>query len=419
MMLPQTLFPPYHANPIEPRAIPERLLHPQEKQEYLHRLNQQKKSIQQAFSVPFQFEVLFTDGLFKEDNPLLVSLLRGPGPPKVLFVLDDGVAAAHPGLQDQIKTYIVKHSTSVLFCAEPLLVPGGEEAKNDPRHLQSVLEAINDGCIDRHSFVVAIGGGAVLDMVGFASAIAHRSVRHIRVPTTVLSQNDSGVGIKNGINAFGKKNFLGTFSPPFAVINDSRFLSTLNNRDWRSGIAEAIKVALIKDYAFFEQIEEDVPLLVARNMPAMTEQIYRCAKLHMQHIGQGGDPFELGSSRPLDFGHWSAHKLEQLTSFRLRHGEAVAIGIALDVAYSYLQEMISKEALLRILSLIKRLGFELYVPELNSKEVLGGLREFQEHLGGQLTIMLLEDIGRGVEVHEMDVAKVAAAITMLKDFQET
>lgn len=378
-----------------------------------------KRVLQQTFSVPFQYQVLFTDGLFKEGNPLLARLLQGRIPAKALFVIDDGVAAAHPFLQQQIEAYIALHTDSFALGAAQLLVPGGEEVKNNPQPLQAVLDAVNRWGIDRHSYIICIGGGAVLDMVGFAAAVAHRGIRFIRVPTTVLAQNDSGVGVKNSINAFGKKNFLGTFAPPFAVINDSSFLTTLHERDWRAGIAEAIKVALIKDKAFFEQIEKDVPLLVARQMPAMEEQIYRCAQLHLEHIGHGGDPFEQGSSRPLDFGHWAAHKLEQLSSFRLRHGEAVAIGIALDATYSYLQHMISQEDLLRVLNLIRDLGFDLYVPELSSQEVLQGLREFQEHLGGRLTIMLLAEIGRGTEVHEMDAAKVTAAAGMLKEFQET
>ncbi|WP_224996148.1 3-dehydroquinate synthase [Cesiribacter sp. SM1] len=378
-----------------------------------------RRVLQQTFSVPFQYQVLFTEGLFKEDNPLLARLLKGQNPAKVLFVIDDGVAAAHPYLQQQIEAYAAYHTDSFAFHAAQLLVPGGEEVKNNSKPLQAILDAVNRWGIDRHSYIICIGGGAVLDMAGFAAAVAHRGIRFVRVPTTVLAQNDSGVGVKNSINAFGKKNFLGTFAPPFAVINDSSFLTTLHERDWRAGIAEAIKVALIKDKAFFEQIEKDVPLLVARHMPAMEEQIYRCAQLHLEHIGHGGDPFEQGSSRPLDFGHWAAHKLEQLTNFRLRHGEAVAIGIALDVTYSYLQHMIPQADLLRILNLIRGLGFDLYVPELSSQEVLQGLREFQEHLGGRLTIMLLNEIGRGIEVHEMDAAKVTAAASMLKEFQET
>lgn len=378
-----------------------------------------KRILQQTFTVHYQYQVLFSKSIFDSNNQLLSQLLEGQHSPKVLFVVDAGVAQAHPELLQNIQAYAEKFNKVFSLAGTPLLVPGGEEVKNDPRFLQQVLEATNQLRIDRHSFIIAIGGGALLDMTGFAAAVAHRGVKFIRVPTTVLAQNDSGVGVKNSVNAFGKKNFLGTFAPPFAVINDSTFLSTLHERDWRSGIAEAIKVALIKDKSFFEQIEQEVPLLLARNLETMNEQICRCAELHLQHIGQGGDPFEQGSSRPLDFGHWAAHKLEQLTSFELRHGEAVAIGIALDCTYSYLQNMISEEVLMRIINLIRRLGFILYVPELNSNDLSVGLQEFREHLGGRLTIMLLQNIGQGVEVHEMDTTKIAEAARLLREFQQT
>ena len=177
-----------------------------------------------------------------------------------------------------------------------------------------------------HSYLVAVGGGAVLDAAGVAAASAHRGMRLIRVPTTVLSQDDSAMGVKNGINAFGKKNYLGTFAPPFAVINDSSFLSTLSDRDWRGGATEAVKAALIRDPDLFELLEHHAPALRDRDLAAMVQVIRRSAKLHLQHIATGGDPFEHGSSRPLDFGHWAAHQLEQATNNRLGHGEAVAAG---------------------------------------------------------------------------------------------
>ena len=138
-----------------------------------------------------------------------------------------------------------------------------------------------------------LGGGAVLDAVGFAAAAAHRGVRLVRVPTTTLAQADSGVGVKNGINAFGKKNFLGTFSPPWAVINDEAFLQTLSDRDWRCGIAEAVKVALLKSERFFDQIGEAVPRLRMRDEQALIPIVRRSAWLHLHHITDGGDPFEL------------------------------------------------------------------------------------------------------------------------------
>ncbi|RDV16277.1 3-dehydroquinate synthase [Pontibacter diazotrophicus] len=381
------------------------------------------KAIEQSFSVQFRYGVYFTQGLFEPENNLFAEVLqqdKGTAPRKVFFVIDSGVAAAHPDLIEDIKLYTSRHNEVMKLLAEPMLITGGEEVKNSTDLLQKLLEAVNDFKIDRHSYFVAVGGGAVLDMAGFAAAIAHRGIRHIRIPTTVLSQDDSAVGVKNSFNFFDKKNFLGTFAPPFAVINDSDFLLTLQDRDWRSGISEAIKVALIKDAAFYQEIKKDAARLAQRDLPAMQRLIHRCAEMHVEHIG-GADPFETGSSRPLDFGHWAAHKLEQLTNYELRHGEAVAIGIALDTTYSMLKGMLTKEEHEDVLALLQELGFELYVPQLSQSEpgseqlsVWKGLQEFREHLGGKLTIMLLNKIGEGVEVHHMEEPLFLQAVELLK-----
>jgi len=263
-------------------------------------------------------------------------------------------------------------------------------------------------------------------MVGFASAIGHRGIQLIRIPTTVLSQNDSGVGVKNSINYFDKKNFLGTFQPPFAVINDRNFLKTLSDRDWRSGISEAIKVALIKDQLFFNWIEQNVTALNNRDIEVMDNLIFRCAQLHTEHIG-GGDPFEKGSSRPLDFGHWAAHKLEFLTNYELTHGEAVAIGIVLDSCYSHFEGYLSEQELLQILNCFHNLGFDLSCPLLFdpnmenciNPSLISGLEEFREHLGGILTIMLLKEVGTGIEVHHLDESKINKAIDFIVNFQNS
>ncbi len=377
--------------------------------------------IQQEFSVPFRYQVHFTEGLLRLDNPLLAEVISASGEPgKVLIVVDGGLIESGP-LLGQIMAYAEQYSTQMTLVAAPLVVPAGEAAKNDFTLVEQLCWAINQHNLCRHSYVLAIGGGAVLDMVGYAAAIAHRGIRLIRVPTTVLAQNDSGVGVKNGINAFEKKNFIGTFAPPFAVLNDFLFLQTLSDRDWRAGIAEAVKVALIKDPQFFAQIEQDAEALANRDMAAMQRLIYRCAQLHVEHIGSYGDPFERGSSRPLDFGHWSAHRLEHLTDYRLRHGEAVAIGMALDTLYSQLSGLLPVEESDRILSTLQTLGFDLYAPELFSyldqpehpHSIFRGLREFREHLGGKLTIMLLWAIGQGVEVHEVDLRHYREAISLL------
>lgn len=383
------------------------------------------KPIQQDFSVRFTYDVHFTEGLFCTSNPLLADVLTQikTSSTQVFVVVDSGVAQSHPRLVEQIKAYARQYLEAITLVAEPLIVPGGEIVKQSAEWVEKIQAAVSQTAICRHSYVMAIGGGAVLDMAGYATATAHRGVRLIRVPTTVLAQNDSGVGVKNGINAFGKKNFLGAFAPPTLVFNDFDFLTKLGDRDWRSGIPEAVKVSLIKDADFFTFIEKSAAALARRDMEAMKELVYRCAQHHVEHIGGYGDPFEKGSSRPLDFGHWAAHRLEHLTHYELRHGEAVAIGIALDTTYSYLQGHLGAEDWQRILDTLKTLGFVLYAPELSNyldqpdhpDSIFRGLSEFREHLGGDLTIMLLDAIGHGFEVHEVDFRVYRRAITLLQE----
>jgi 3-dehydroquinate synthase len=300
----------------------------------------------------------------------------------------------------------------------PLIVTGGEAAKNDIAHALGVLHAINDAGIDRQSFIVVVGGGAVLDMVSFAAAIAHRGIRVVRVPTTVLAQADSAVGVKNSINLFGKKNFVGTFVPPFAVINDLDFLDTLEPRDRIAGVVEAVKVAALKDAAFFDDIVANAARITSDNA-VLQRVIERSAELHLQHICGNGDPFELGSARPLDFGHWAAHKLESMTKHRLRHGEAVAIGIALDVAYSVRKGFLAPAVAQQVIGVLETIGFELWDDALDHREpdgsytLIAGLREFREHLGGELHITLLRGIGDSFEATEMDEALIVEAIEQL------
>ena len=366
------------------------------------------KHLSQSFSIKFEYQVYFTTGIFNKTNTLFHDFLHSTGTSaslrKILFVADKGVIDTHPELITEIQEYFSLDS-QIQLIPDILIVPGGEIVKNDIAYFNCIVEAVNTFGIDRHSYIAAIGGGSVLDMVGYAAAVSHRGVKHIRIPTTVLSQNDSGIGVKNGINFFSKKNFLGTFAPPAVVFNDDNFLKTLTDRDWRSGISEAVKVALLKDEQFFNWIEANTAALVQRDMAAMNYLIWKCAQLHMEHIA-GKDPFESGSSRPLDFGHWSAHKLEYLSNFEVRHGEAVAMGIALDTVYAELSGRLPSVQSKRIIQTLQNLGFEVSHPLLqvdeNNSPILAGLEEFREHLGGQLTIMLLKAIGDGEEVHEID-----------------
>ncbi len=375
--------------------------------------------IHQKIQIGYQYGVYFTRDALSVDNTALAEAVdhnSSQSPRPALFVIDDGVASHHPHLLDSIHHYCQAHRNTLTLAGEPLLLPGGEQAKNHPQHLMAVYDAIVKTGLCRQSYVVVIGGGAVIDLAGYAAATAHRGIRLIRMPTTVLAQNDSAVGVKNSINAYGRKNFLGTFAPPAAVINDSNFLTTLSDRDWLAGAAEAVKVALIKDKAFFDFLCEHTGAIVDRNMPAMQHLVHRCAALHLDHIANGGDPFELGTSRPLDFGHWAAHKLEQMTDFELRHGEAVSIGIALDVAYSHLIDILPEQAMRNVHACLASLKLPLFHDAMRDHAtLLEGLDEFREHLGGELTIMLLSDIGAGLEVHEINRQRMIDAIGLLAD----
>lgn len=377
---------------------------------------------EQRFTVAFDYPVHFTSDVFAETNSVLSDVIRRREPHRAhraAFVVDAGVSECFPPLARDIGRYCAAHG--IALAGSVRVVPGGEACKNDPAAPARLAEWFDGLGLDRQSFVVVVGGGSVLDLVGYAAAVTHRGLRVVRVPTTVLSQNDSGIGVKNGVNAFGKKNFYGVFAPPFAVISDDRFLSTLQARDKAAGMAEAVKVALVKDREFFEWIEARVERLAAFDRESVVQLVEKCALLHLQHIATSGDPFELGSSRPLDFGHWAAHKLESLSNYSLRHGEAVAVGIALDTRYSVSSGLLASEAGDRVLTVLERIGLPTWHPELDSRDpeggarrVLSGIEEFRAHLGGDLTVMMLRAIGEGTEIRALEVPLVEEAIGFLR-----
>jgi 3-dehydroquinate synthase len=204
------------------------------------------------------------------------------------------------------------------------------------------------------------------------------------------------------------------------VISDFCFLRTLSARDRVAGMAEAVKVALIRDRDFFAWMESNAPRLRAFDDAAVEHLIRRCAELHMQHIASGGDPFETGSARPLDYGHWAAHKLESLSQHDVRHGEAVAIGMSLDARYAELIGLLPAAHVDRLVSLLNALGFALWHPALETRcndgelALMAGLQEFREHLGGQLTVTMLTAIGSARDVHEIDHRRMQQAVEWLK-----
>ncbi|MEQ1861344.1 MAG: 3-dehydroquinate synthase [Chthoniobacteraceae bacterium] len=379
--------------------------------------------VTQRISVEWDFPVVFTHGLFRPDNPVLAAMLDRKAEfrcHRAMVFVDANVAQALPHLPAEISGYFAAHRDRIALAGEVQIVPGGEAVKNDFALVDGFMRQLLGQHLDRQSFVIIVGGGAVMDAVGLAAALVHRGLRQVRVPTTVLGQNDAGVGVKNGVNFLGGKNALGTFAPPFAVLNDFEFLRTLPLRDWLCGVAEGWKVSIIRDRPFFDWLTAHAPKFPARDDATMEALVRRCAEIHLEHIRTGGDPFEYGRARPLDFGHWSAHKLELLSGFAISHGEAVAAGVLLDSIYAQRQGWLSEGELDQIARGLRKSGFTLWFDEFDRRDAMGrrevfaGLEDFREHLGGELTVTFPRGLGARHEVHEIDLPLMEQSILALR-----
>ena len=370
------------------------------------------------FAVPLRQQLRFTDDVLDGDVGILLDLLPpgGIAAPKVIVYCERAVAEAHAG---RLETFQAKLSAAVDLVAPVQTLEGGEVCKNDTSVIDRLLGDINTHDLDRRSYVLVIGGGAVLDAVGYAAAVAHRGLRLVRLPTTTLAQDDSGVGVKNAVNWFEKKNWKGTFACPWAVVCDRGLLESLPNRDFRSGFSEAVKVSLLKDAAFFDEICRLADRIRRRDWEACSPVIRESAVWHLRHITRNGDPFEALEARPLDFGHWSAHRLEPLSNYAIRHGEAVSMGLAIDVAYSHLVHGLSADHRDAVIGCLQRLGIPVRHDLLgDTDQLLQGLEEFRQHLGGRLTITMLEAPGRPLDVHEIDAGAMREAIEFVAAFSE-
>ncbi len=376
------------------------------------------------FAQSFHYPVCFTRDVFNTRNPILIDTLKVKNQPrarKIMVMIDDGLTRQNPQLLNDISQWFEHHKELVCLACEPVVFPGGEQVKNSWDHVHRATKAMNDAELDRHGVVIAVGGGALLDMAGFSAAIFHRGIQLVRIPTTTLAQNDAGIGVKNGINQYGKKNCIGTFFLPAAVINDYGFLATLSFEHFIGGVAEAFKIALIRDRSFFSFLEKNSVRLKQRDPAAIEETIERCARLHLDHIAHSGDAFETGSSRPLDYGHWSAHKIEMLSGFSMGHGQAVSVGIALDSYTAWQLSLISRAELDRIIAALINCGLPVWSQYLaitdtsGRLEIENGLEEFRQHLGGRLTFTMPDGIGQTCERHEMDFDIVRQGIAFLKN----
>jgi 3-dehydroquinate synthase len=378
---------------------------------------------QQRFTVTFDYPVHFTRGVFAPPNETLARVIgrRGDAPVhRILVCIDSGLARAWPDLAQTVEAYVRRHADTLAPAGPPVILPGGEAAKEGWGAVHETLALIGRLRLDRHSCVIGVGGGAMLDMLGLAVSLAHRGLRLVRIPTTTLAQCDAGIGVKNGIDDNGTKNFAGTFAPPFGVIADFDFLRTLAPRDWIGGLAEAFKVAMIRDAPFFEYLCDHARAVAARDAATLEAVIRRCAVLHLDHIRQGGDPFETGSARPLDFGHWSAHQIEFMSDYRIGHGQAVAIGLAIDAHIAWQSGLITGADFARLVTGLTTGGLPVWDACIAARDargerlLLAGLERFREHLGGALSVTLPVGIGASREVHVLDAARIETAIQALR-----
>ncbi len=376
-------------------------------------------SIDISFEIPQIHRLRMTADVLGADRDVLLDLLQPSGndPAKVQVWLDAPLAEANPGLTATITEILASRPDRARLTSPVEFVVGGEACKNQPELIDGMLRRFHEDDLDRRSYIIVIGGGAVLDAVGYAASIAHRGIRLIRLPTTTLAQADSGVGVKTAVNWFGKKNWKGTFAVPWAVINDRRLLQTLSDRDFRCGFSEAVKVSLLKSLGAFDRLCREAKQIALRDEAAASRAIADSVRMHIEHITLGGDPFEMLEARPLDFGHWSAHRMEPLTDYKIRHGEAVSIGVAIDTVYSSRVHGFPAADAARVLKCLTEIGLPINAPVLEDTERLRvGLEEFRQHLGGRLTVTMLTAIGQPIDVHDIDWSQMRQAIEQVRAF---
>ncbi|MFW5815212.1 MAG: 3-dehydroquinate synthase [Wenzhouxiangella sp.] len=276
-----------------------------------------------------------------------------------------------------------------------VILPAGEEHKTLANWQRLIDELVALGA-QRDATVVALGGGVIGDMAGFAAAAYMRGVRVVQVPTTLLAQVDAAVGGKTGVNLAAGKNLVGAFHAPAAVIVDIDTLTTLDNRDYRAGLAEVVKYGAIRDAGFLAWLEQEADALNARLPDTLREAVFRSVANKAEVVA--ADEREAGSRALLNFGHTFGHALETVTGYqRFRHGEAVAIGMGLAARLSELLGMAPVGVADRLIALLARLELPTDLPaDVEADRLLALMRLDKKNAADQIRLVLLEDVGRAV-----------------------
>ena len=288
------------------------------------------------------------------------------------------------------------------------ILPDGECYK-DIEHLNLIFDALLSSGFNRDCTVLALGGGVVGDMAGFAAASFQRGVYFIQVPTTLLSQVDSSVGGKTGINHPLGKNMIGAFKQPQVVLADMAQLKTLPPRELSAGLAEVIKYALLGDIEFLAWLEQHMDALVAGDETRLAEAVYRsCA--HKARI-VANDEKEQGERALLNLGHTFGHAIESYMGYGVwLHGEAVATGMVMAADLSWRLGWISEDDLLRTKKIIQRANLPIQCPEIPLEDFLSYMSHDKKVLNGQLRLVLMRQLGQAIITKDFDVALMQQAI---------
>lgn len=328
---------------------------------------------------------------------------------KVAIVTDENVARLHLAtLQASLDAAGVAHSA--------LTLPAGESTKRWPEFTKTV-EWLLEQKVERNGLVIALGGGVIGDLVGFAASVLRRGVRFVQIPTSLLAQVDSSVGGKTGINTDQGKNLVGAFHQPSLVLADTSILSTLTERDFLAGYGEVVKYGLLGDAAFFDWLEVNAPKMAAGDMAARVYAVKRSVEMKAEIVMR--DETEQGDRALLNLGHTFCHALEKATGYsdRLLHGEGVAIGCALAFELSSRMGLCSQEDPSRVRAHLREMGMKTDVTDIpgelpDAEALLTLMGQDKKVLDGKLRFILARGIGQAFVTS--DVSR-EAVLSVLND----
>jgi 3-dehydroquinate synthase len=288
------------------------------------------------------------------------------------------------------------------------ILPDGESHKTLTT-LSRILDVAVANRLARDCTVVALGGGVVGDIAGFAAACYQRGVDYVQVPTTLLAQVDSSVGGKTGVNHPGGKNLIGAFHQPIAVIADTNTLATLPPREMRAGLAEVIKYGLIHDAAFFDWLEVNIDRLLGGNADALTHAICRSCEIKAEIVGR--DERERGDRALLNLGHTFGHAIESVTGYRTwLHGEAVGAGMLMAAAMSRECGYLSDADVARLRALLHRVGLPIAAPDVSPEAALEHMKIDKKVKAGRMRFVLLQRIGAALVTADYPAAALQATL---------